>query len=183
MRPFLACLLFAVASAQQIPPGVRYHRAPDAVNKQAHDVLAKILSGEAKAEDLAAASDKIIVCGPTLWTAIKGSATGEMAGATDVTFVVPGPGGNEILKGRGFKTEPQRKAFWKILLARYKQNKSLTIRKANADELSYYWAMIPYDIDEPLFIAVTDKDRLLFDFSADNGAVKIFTVELIPDKK
>lgn len=56
-------------------------------------------------------------------------------------------------EGKRILTDEERKAFWKILHLTYSKLKDGTVRKGNADEISYYWATIPFDplISKSLF--------------------------------
>jgi len=43
--------------------------------------------------------------------------------------------------------------------------KKFILRKARAKELQYYWAVISFDIDEPLVIVETDKESYILNIS------------------
>jgi hypothetical protein len=55
--------------------------------------------------------------------------------------------------------------FWRAFSARTDFS-GLKIRKLNAEELKIFWAMIPFDITEPLFILESEQHKLLVVFKA-----------------
>ena len=48
-------------------------------------------------------------------------------------------------------TKEEAEAFWKAFVKKYSADES-TIRRPTSEEFRLYWAMIPYDITEPLFV-------------------------------
>lgn len=106
------------------------------------------------------------------------------------TFVIPYSSTKEpqVLEGRVFKTDEQRIAFWNLFqtlidVSRLKMERDQTpviIRKANEEELAYYWSTIPYEsIEEPLFIVILGDMKYLFDFMEEDGMQKVFTVDIV----
>jgi hypothetical protein len=181
MRSIAILGLLVLASlacyGQDIPPGVRYKGAPDGVNEQARQMLAAVLAGKETVPD--SLCGDVIVCGPTLWNAIKDAAPDELKSATVMAYHIPTKKGDLKLEGRAFKTAALRTTFWKLFLKKYGSQTKPNLRKANAEELSYYWATIPYDIEEPLYISEIGKVRILFDFVLTTEAPKLFTIDLV----
>jgi hypothetical protein len=66
---------------------------------------------------------------------------------------------------------------WDQLVSEIK-NESYTIRKATNKELVYYWAVISFDIDEPLLILQTSSHRFLFNFMP--ADLKLVWIDEIP---
>jgi hypothetical protein len=84
-------------------------------------------------------------------------------------------------EGRGIRTPEEKRAFWKLFLERVKQNNPVVVRKAEVSEIQYYWATIPFDIEEPLYIADFAKQRVLVNFMVKNGEPKIFWMDIVGD--
>ena len=45
------------------------------------------------------------------------------------------------------------------------------MRKAQAHELALFWAMVPFDLQEPLFVVASKHHRLIAAFSNDGGSL------------
>ena len=56
-----------------------------------------------------------------------------------------------------------------------------SIRKARADELSFYWATIPFDIEEPLFVVDTNSERFIVHLLNKQPKITLFWIELVGD--
>jgi hypothetical protein len=59
--------------------------------------------------------------------------------------------------------------------------KSAKIRLAHADEISFYWATIPFDIEEPFFVVETADERFVAHLQNKNGKVTLFWIDLVGD--
>jgi hypothetical protein len=151
-----------------VPEGVVYKKAGADVNRKA---LAK-LSQVFRATDRKDASDelfaRILICGPGLWRNIKDDA--EMkAITTGVTRIkVPTGKGMQELEGKCFQSKEEVVTFWKSFLRRYKFDSKAVIRRPTAKELTLYWAMIPYDIVEPIFVVEGKDATMLTQFSGED---------------
>ena len=99
---------------------------------------------------------RILICGPGLWRNIKDDA--EMrAITTGVTRLkVPTGKGVQELEGKLFQSK-RKSLLWKSFLRHYKFDSKSVIRRPAAKELALYWAMIPYDIVEPIFMVENGK--------------------------
>lgn len=53
-----------------------------------------------------------------------------------------------------------------------------TIRKANTNELNYYWSVISFDIDEPLLVLETETHTYILDFLKNDS--KLFWIDEYP---
>lgn len=175
----LYSLVFAAAflSSQEIPQGVRYKKAPDALNKKAETKLLNFFKSPPAKADYAGMSQKVLICMPGIWESIRKVAPLELRSAKMANFYVPGPGEPQKFEGRLFKTSHEQVTFWKLL--RGQCQKQPVIRKAKANELKYYWALIPYDIEEPVFIADFGASQVLFDFGGSEQDPKVLAIEVI----
>jgi hypothetical protein len=177
--PLLAIALAAsLFSQQEIPPGVRYKKAPDAVNALAQAKLEKFFASDPKTVDMSKLGAEAVVVGPGMWSYIKNGAPPDLVGATKAQFHIPNANGVQVLEGRVLKTEDQQSWIWLALLVGAHKAKP-TIRKANAEEIQYYWAIIPYDIEEPLYVADFGKNKFLIDFDDNAKDPKIFDVDRV----
>ncbi len=175
----LFCVLVAAAFAQeqaQVPPGVNYKTAPDAVNNTAKDALQKTLAGE-KASTKQMLSDSL-TCGPMLWQALKDNADKRLVDAKKIIAVigVPTPKATE---GRIFSPEEERDVFWRQLMRKYPALVTAKIRKATAWEISYYWATVPFDIQEPFFALEAGSDTFIANIRLNDGKPVIFWVDVV----
>lgn len=175
----------------EIPPGVKYSEASVEDNSKAFDFLQSLVDEVRPAEELRKKSPKTIICGPGLWNALKDTAPKELQDAMPATFVIPNLTTGEVqsLDGRVFKTDAQQEEFWDLfqlyldafrLLPEFKPKFPIHVRKANANELQYYWSIIPYEsIEEPFFVIAIDDTSILFDFIEEDGEQKVFTVDIV----
>ena len=56
-------------------------------------------------------------------------------------------------------------AFWRAF-AKQAEFTELKIRKLNSEELSIFWAMISFDITEPIFIVEGKQQKVLLVFTS-----------------
>jgi len=153
-----------LAEEPVIPSDVVYKKAGIAVNRIAFDKL----SGFFLATDQTATYDNlfsdILVCGPGLWRNIKDDA--EMKGITQgVTQIrIPNQEGVQTLEGKLFQRKEEVASFQRAFVRQYKFDSQTVIRRPTARELRIYWAMIPYDIEEPIFIVESKEATILVDF-------------------
>lgn len=55
----------------------------------------------------------------------------------------------------------------------------MKVREASRGELSYYWALISYDLEAPILTLESPAGNFLFDFGAD---LQVSFIELLPEK-
>lgn len=161
---------------QDVPAGVTYKRASQAVNEQVQSWLMQMLQDSKKVPPWF--SGNLITVGPMLWKEIDTAAdkrfgdTGRfmMMVQTSKPFVVP---------GGVLRTEPAREAFWEVLWKSHPELKSAIIRKAKARELSYYWAMIPFDIEEPFFTLDTGEKQFIMNVIYETKGISMIWIDLV----
>jgi len=174
-----ALVSVALISQQQvIPKGVHYKKAPDAVNKLAAAKLQKFFASDPKTLDMSHLGAQALVVGPGMWEYFGPHVPDDLKNATHAEFHIPNANGVQVLEGRVLKTEDLQSWVWLALLVSAHKQKPV-IRKANADELRYYWAIIPYDIEEPLYVADFGKNKFLFDFDDSKTDPRIFDVDRV----
>ncbi|HMW00416.1 MAG TPA: hypothetical protein PLL06_03745 [Acidobacteriota bacterium] len=175
----LVFLLFTCPiGAQQIPKGVNYKPAPDAVNSEAKAELEKALKSPQ-------AVPKTIIgpafcCGPMLWKSFSAQANQTLQDANPVIVMIPAAE-PVIAQARAIRTEQEQASFWKTLWATYPELKDGLVRKAKAEELSYYWATISFDIEEPFFVIETAKNQFVVHFQMESGTPRLFWIDVVGD--
>jgi hypothetical protein len=165
-----------IAEKPAIPPNVVYKKAGSEVNRNALDKL----SGFFLATDRTATTDTLfsdtLICGPGLWQTIKDDDEMKRI-TTGVTQIkVPTHGGVQTLEGKTFQGKEEVESFQRALLRHYTFGSPTVIRRPTARELSTYWAMIPYDIEEPIFIVESKEATILVDFDAKEDT-RIFWID------
>jgi hypothetical protein len=114
---------------------------------------------------------KLLTCGPGLWRDIKkdGALSKLDGGKAVFNLPVRGADGSIVrtdkLEGKIFQSPAEVLAFWKA----FKQRTDFTdlkIRKLNQEELKIFWAMIPFDITEPIFVLDSKKHKILVVFTS-----------------
>ncbi len=152
-----------------VPPGVRYKEAPPEVNSTVRSALSELFAAPYKVRTPRAIfADRMVLCGPLLWAQIK--TFPEMKGITagQVEFRVPigregEPREARLLEGKLFQTPEEVAALWSAVLKTIGPKEKFIIRRANPAEIKLYWAMVPYDLEEPIFVAQSTKHAFLVD--------------------
>lgn len=172
----LILLGFGLSLAQDVPAGVRYKKTTDEINDKARVLLEKALTKPIAEGDVEATFGKSpIMCGPFVW-ALVGDGN-SFKDSTPVKLIVNGV----VKDGRGIADAGQKRLIWTRLLEKLGTTIKPTVRKANADEIGFYWSMIPFDIEEPLFIADYGKEKLLVNFVVKGDQPQFFWIDLVKD--
>jgi TPR repeat protein len=185
-RVLLCCTVLICNSAAQsssdkptVPPGVNYKFASAEVNAAAAGLLQRVLKGdEAAWKQLF--SDNPQTCGPMLWQAIRPGADSALLNAKPLTLVVPGDVAIAT-EGRALLTDEDRRSFWTALKKKYPALAAAVVRKASAKEINYYWATIPFDIDEPFFAIDIGSDVLIANLKHEDGKITLFWLDVVGD--
>lgn len=125
-----------------IPKGVVYKYADPALVEKA-----KSLVKEAIETNQYPLSQEILIVGPTLWQRFDKIKALHAIEGGHTTFLVD----NKELKGKMTQNLKDSQHVWDELRKEVKGN-SYNIRKLTPDELRYYWSVISFDIEEPIFI-------------------------------
>ena len=161
----------SAATAQEIPPGVRYIKASDELNGKALKKLEAIFSqNPIKLNTLFGSK---VVCGPQPWLTLKKENPLKNMNITPAKIIVQiSTGGIQEFEGALFQSETEMTAFCTGMEKYLGTDVSaFKIRKPNANELQIYWAMIPYDITEPIFVADNKDHKLLMHFLEDGETI------------
>jgi uncharacterized protein len=173
-----SCIAIGQSSNEQpeIPPGVTYKKASATVNAAAKALLEEALSGDKSA--LKQLLGEAPVCGPMLWQNLKPNAQAGLLNSKPVSVVVARPTAI-VTEGRTLITDEARELFWGELMSRYPRLVSGTVRKAKSNEISYYWATIPFDIEEPFFAIEAGTDVFIAHMRQSKGKMTLFWIDLV----
>ena len=170
----LTVVLVSAYSASVIGSEVVYKSAPAETNELAMRTAERLFrsADTVELEDLAGR----IICGPGLWRMIKDVPIIAELNPVGATSVVDADGGGfQEFEGALFQTEKQRTVLIDIVRHILK-NSEFQIRKLNEHELRVYWSLIPYDIEEPIYILDNGERRLLVDFVVNDESVQLFWI-------
>jgi len=156
--------------SDEIPPGITYSKSPDEINMKAQKKLEQVFSQTSiKLDDLFGAN---VTCGPFLWAQVRNMDVFRDLKIVKADLVIPlRDGGYQRLEGAFFRTKEEISAFCRAMEGYLRPGGRYEIRRPNAEELRIYWAMIPFDIEEPIFVADNGDHKLLMDFVDDTGSV------------
>ncbi|TAJ04855.1 hypothetical protein DMA11_23770 [Marinilabiliaceae bacterium JC017] len=160
----------AFAQIDSIPENVVYKKNLDVVNNKAKEVILQ----EIKNPSYSLFKDNLY-CGPNFWH--KYNYLPIKKG--DITFMIPQPNGSDIeAYGKLIQTPENFKTVWDAIVKDFKNTK-YKIRKLNPKELSYYWSIIFFDIEEPIYIVENQNQRIVFDFDPNNLEPKIIFIDIL----
>jgi len=159
-----------LAEEPVIPSDVVYKKAGSEVNRKAFDKL----RGFFLATDKTATRDNLfsdtLICGPGLWRNIKDDAEMRLITTGVTQLRIPTQEGVQTLEGKLFHRKEEVESFQRVFVRQYKFDSQTVIRRPTARELRIYWAMIPYDIEEPIFIVESKEATILVDFVGNEDA-------------
>jgi hypothetical protein len=152
----LATLLVGSAYTQQtekiaIPAGVNYKYSSDNKIKAAKQLIEQDIADSTSYQ----LSSNSLIVGPMLWRRYQHVPTISQIKEGHVTFKLDPP-----LEGKLAQSLTDTRTVW-AALRREVAGQPYTIRKATEQELQYYWAVISFDIEEPLLIIETQKHRYI----------------------
>lgn len=133
-----------------IPRGVVYNYCENSIIEEAKKIIRENLTNP---NDYSLLQANLIV-GPTLWKTLKNVENLQVVGK-DVVFHVD----DLELSGKMCQDINDTKKIWNEFKKDVSTN--FKIRKANQNELTYYWSVIPFDIDEPLLIVETENHNYI----------------------
>ena len=134
-----------------IPKGIVYNYCDSKIVEKAKKLIAANLSNK---KDYKIVQTNLII-GPMLWKRFKDNKKIQKIEKGNVEFHVD----NLILNGKMSQTIKDSKIIWEEF--RKEVSQDYKIRKANEDELNYYWSVISFDIDEPLLIIETKEHNYI----------------------
>ena len=80
-----------------------------------------------------------------------------------------------------FRTPEQRDRFWKLVLEKFPALRKGTVRPAQPSEIQFYWATIPFDIEEPFFAIETPSNVFVANLTVFNGRPVLFWLDRVDE--
>lgn len=152
----------------KIPKGVVYKYCDNDIVEKAKKIISDNLSDKVDYKLL----QPTLFIGPELWKTFKDNKKIQEIEKGNVTFHVD----NLELSGKMSQDINDSKKIWNEF--RKEISKDYIIRKANENELRYYWSVISFDIEEPLLILETKKHNYILDLSQKD--LKLMWLEEVP---
>jgi hypothetical protein len=178
MRATLIIIFALLATAsfarEDLPDDIKYIESDAAVNSETRLMLANAFDTQSFENVLGST----VICGPALWDSIKAHPILNGVKLTDASFNIPitsgaNAGSVQVLKGSLFQTPNEIRILSDIL--RSLPTNTINVRKINAHEASIYWALIPYDIEEPIFVVEYGELHFLLDINQTDN--KVFWID------
>lgn len=177
MKFWIACILSVTAfygftqpvETIEVPKGISYKYCPPLLLDEAKQLLMTELSDSTTY----ALNDGIVCIGPILWARYKSQPPLRgIAGGNVAVFYQ-----NQKLSA---KITHDREAFKKVWdhFRTEVAGDSIILRKANPAELTYYWSVVSFDIEEPLLIAETGGRRFILNLSP--KSMKLLWLDEVP---
>ena len=116
--------------------------------------------------------DKMLYIGPILWSRLKKDSTINKISGGNLQLLTPFYDDKgklveeKIIQGKLIQSKEDYKIIWNYIIKELAQA-PVSYRKLSSKELSYYWAIIFFDIEEPIFIVENSKIKLLVDMKSD----------------
>jgi hypothetical protein len=141
-----------------IPNGVTYHKTSDTNNNDAKKLIIKSI--ESKESKLI--FESTVMIGPNLWQKYLNSKYAQVNIGIELNFKIPI--GKEIItrKGRIIKKRDEFKSLWEFISVELSGG---NLRVPKEAELEYYWSIIAYEIEEPIFVMENKKNKILFNLT------------------
>jgi hypothetical protein len=172
-----ATLAVVTCVGQDIPKGVNYKKVAPEINEQAKAALERALSNSETPTNFLS---EVISCGPILWNDLGVSQESLLKDSTPVTMFLSLPEPVQA-EGRGFRTQEQRDRFWKLVLEKYPDLRKGVVRPARENEIRFYWATIPFDIEEPFFAVETPSNVFVANLKFDKNTTVLFWLDRVDD--
>lgn len=161
--------LFAQKEKIDVPAGVAYKYCKPKLYLRAKELV----RAELMEETTYALCNRSMFVGPVLWTRFsKIDALSKIEGG-NVSLHVD----QLVLKAKLTQSLDDTKKIWSQIRSEV-EGKNITLRKATAAELEYYWSVIAYDIEEPLIIAEMVEHTYIIDLSP--KTLKLIWLDEVP---
>lgn len=148
-----------------------YNKTTDSINNYTYDLIKSELINST-----GQIFDKLVYCGPNLWERYSKIEKTSIIEKGDIQFQIPVNEEIILKSGKLIQDINDFKILWSQLVNDFAYTK-VYIRKLTANELRYYWSIIFFDIDEPIYVIENDKHKIIIDF--DNNGKIIFLEEFI----
>jgi len=162
----------AIASGERptIPAGIRYKFMDDKQETEFREHLAlSFQDGQLKVQSL---FKGVCICAPGYWSSLKMSLAGKIKNPATSSFVVPDTRTGKSSKLEGATIEDQEDL--QLLSEQFAKDVGTkpVVRRLNPEEISLFWALIPFDIEEPVCILEVGSRRYLASFVKDTKSAE-----------
>jgi len=186
---FIVCFMlvqYAHAQELQIPVGIRYKYASDETNQEGKKILATLLEGDPDQVLINNTFAGSAICGPYIWYRLKNypqtvDLSKSMAPSSMPIFKDGKVEKFIVMEGRVLRTPRDGEIFWEVFKKEYVKGQKFDIRKLSSKELSELWAMIAWDIEEPIFIAESGSTKIIFNLIQKNSKLRLFYIDDFSD--
>lgn len=182
IRSYLISIFFvlvvschAAVDSLIIPEGVRYRRASENVNDAALQNLNKWYRPDLARADISRLFlDSVLICGPFLWKELSHDESlakleyGRMSFHMPIVDSVGKITQMNKAEGKLFQSPEEQWIFWRAFQKRT-EFADLKIRRLAPEELAAFWSMIPFDIEEPIFIVESPSNKTLVLFTGSDN--------------
>jgi len=152
-----------------------YKPASPEVNARAEAFVREIFADVDAAQRLA--GEAPIICGPFLWAQIREHADVVGIEKGKAYMHVPTAEGILQLEGKLFQDTEEANAFWRSVHGTVPLE-TYVVRKLNQSEKEIYWALIAWDIEEPVLVVEGGGHRFIVDMVVeDDGSLKVFWID------
>ncbi len=164
-------MLSLSTSAQvEIPKGVIYHKTTEAKNDQAK----KLINQAIESKDCKNIFESTLMIGPNLWQKYLKSKYAKPEIGINLNFNIPVGKDIVVRKGRVVKELSEFRSVWEFISGEISGG---ILRVPSKGELEYYWSIIAYEIEEPIFVVENKKNKVLFNLTpTDNKLIFLETM-------
>jgi len=141
-----------------IPDNIRYKETDSTTNAIAYDKIMTVFGQQGSDAQL---FDKAVGCYPFLWSQLKNNSYFDSAEGAKIWLNI---GKNRILTGKAFRSKKDLDSLQSFLVELIKKDSPFIVRKLNNEELSIYWSLIPFDIEEPIYVLNSKSHKLVLHF-------------------
>jgi hypothetical protein len=145
-----------------VPPDLRYKAVSGAVNGAARRKLTAAF-GAADAASLGALVSSFVAVGPGLWRSLEAMPDATSAGIPS-TFMVPlgpDPKNAQRLEGRSYLDAENAAGLARLLASALPKGAKPKVRRPSRLELEILWRLVPFDLEEPIFVVEVGPRSLL----------------------
>jgi len=165
IAPFVVLLVAlnnSVAQVVDVPAWVKYQVAI----KEKKQKIRRLIERELSLPTYVL-FEKMLLCGPNILDRYKKYPETSKIEKGDIIFEVPQADGSIAKKhGKAIQSHSDFQVWWKQVINDFKGN-TYTIRKLNYEELQFYWNIIFFDIEEPIFIIENKSCKIIMDLDKD----------------
>lgn len=161
------------AKPSDVPEGVVYHRASQELLDATRAALENAFSNHRVSSEAGSPFSETVTCGPFLWKQLSTLPTVDEVDTVPVRFIIPKSDGTiQQFDGRLFRGSAVD-LINSLIREQCANSDPPTVTLPNRYDLSIYWTLIPYEIEEPVFVLQCGATRWFLDFDEQQKIVWI----------